>query len=180
MFNKEMFVEQCKKLATQDDCHKRIKSLLEDALKDSDSVMAALGEPTTAGFEVLYASDNLSIINFVWAPGMKLHAHNHNLWAVIGIYIGTEENTFYVRRDDAIVEQNTKDITTGDVMMLGREIIHSVKNASKKFTGGIHIYGGDFINVERSQWDEGSFKESRYDMEQTRQIFADANKKIAQ
>lgn len=180
MFNKETFVEQCKELATQDDCHKRIKNLLEDALKNPESVMAALGEPTTAGFEVLYASDDLSIINFVWAPGMELHAHNHNLWAVIGIYIGAEENTFYVRRDDAIVEQNSKDITTGNVIMLGREVIHSVKNVTEHFTGGIHIYGGDFINVERSQWDEDSFKESRYDMEQTRQIFADANKTIAQ
>lgn len=176
MFNKETFIEQCKELALNDDGHKRIKDLLVDVLKDPDSIMTELGKPSKAGFDVLYAADNLSIINFTWAPGMELHAHNHNLWAVIGIYTGAEENTFYVKRDDTIVKQNSKDVTAGNVVMLGREVIHSVKNATKKFTGGIHIYGGDFINIKRSQWDNNSAKESAYDMQQTRQIFADANR----
>ena len=176
MFNKETFIEQCKELALNDDGHKRIKDLLVDVLKDPDSIMTELGKPSKAGFDVLYSADNLSIINFTWAPGMELHAHNHNLWAVIGIYTGAEENTFYVKRDDTIVKQNSKDVTAGNVVMLGREVIHSVKNATKKFTGGIHIYGGDFINIKRSQWDNNSAKESAYDMQQTRQIFADANR----
>jgi predicted metal-dependent enzyme (double-stranded beta helix superfamily) len=177
MFNKENFIAQCRELASQADSHKHIKNLLDDALKDPVSIMTELGKPASAGFDVLYSSNNLSIINFVWAPGMELHAHNHNLWAVIGIYIGAEENTFYVRRNNTIVKQNSKNITAGNAVMLGREVIHSVKNATEQFTGGIHIYGGDFINIERSQWDQSSFKESAYDMEDTRKIFADANNK---
>jgi predicted metal-dependent enzyme (double-stranded beta helix superfamily) len=176
MFNIDTFIEQCKELALNDDGHKQIKNLLVDVLKDPDSIMTELGNPTEAGFDVLYAADNLSILNFIWAPGMELHAHNHNLWAVIGIYTGNEENTFYVKRDDTIVKQNSKNVTAGNVVMLGREVIHSVKNVTKKFTGGIHIYGGDFINIKRSQWDNSSAKESAYDMQQTRQIFADANR----
>ena len=176
MFNKEIFINQCKELALYDDCYKRIKTLLEDALKDPGSIMAELGKPASAGFDVLYTANNLSIINFVWAPGMELHAHNHNLWAVIGIYIGAEENTFYVRHDDTIIKQNRKNITAGNVVMLGHEVIHSVKNETEEFTGGIHIYGGDFIGIERSQWDESSFEESAYDMAHTRKIFSDANK----
>lgn len=176
MFNKDAFIEQCKEFALHEDGYKRIKILLADALKHPNSIMAELGKPTEAGFDILYAADNLSIINFIWAPGMELHAHNHNLWAVIGIYAGAEENTFYVRHDDSIVQQNSKEITAGNVVMLGREVIHSVKNSTKNFTGGIHIYGGDFINIKRSQWNHSSAKESAYNMQQTRQIFADANK----
>ncbi len=180
MFNKEAFIEQCKEVAHLDDSHKRIKLLLEEALKDPSSVMETLGKPTSAGVEVLYEADNLSIINFVWAPGMELHPHNHNLWAIIGIYTGVEENTFYVRKDNAIVKQNSKDINTGGVMMLGKDVIHSVKNTATEFTGGIHIYGGNFVGIERSQWDEGPTKEVPYDMEQTRQLFDDANNMMAQ
>jgi len=176
MFSKEIFVERCKELALGEGGYKLIKNLLEEALKDPDSIMAELGDPVKAGFDVLYAADNLSIINFVWAPNMELHAHNHNLWAVIGIYTGAEENTFYVRRGETIVKQNSKNVTAGKVVMLGREVIHSVKNATEHFTGGIHIYGGDFINIRRSQWDNSSDKESVYDMQQTRKIFADANR----
>ena len=176
MFNKEAFIEQCKSVAHLEDSHKRIKVILEDALKDPKSIMNELGRPTEAGVQTLYEASNLSILNFVWAPGMELHPHNHNLWAIIGIYNGVEENTFYVRKDDAIVRQNSKNIETGCAMMLGKDVIHSVKNTSTEFTGGIHIYGGNFVGVERSQWDESPRKEVPYNMEQTRQLFAVANK----
>jgi len=180
MFNKDVFINQCKEIAHLDDSHKRIKLILDEALKDPESIMKALGRPTSAGVEALYEAPNLSILNFVWAPGMELHPHNHNLWAIIGIYTGVEENTFYVRKDDEIVKQNSKNISTGNAMMLGKDVIHSVKNPSTEFTGGIHIYGGNFVGVERSQWDKGPREESPYNMDQTRQLFADANSIISQ
>ncbi len=179
MFDKDSFIEKCKELASLEDGHKKIKELLESSITDTTQIIDQLGKPSSAGFEILYHSDELTIINFVWAPGMELHAHNHNIWAVIGIYSGAEENTFYVRKDDTIVKQNVKNLSIGDVTMLGENVIHSVRNTTNDFTGGIHIYGGDFVDIERSEWDMENFQESPYDMEHTRQVFAEANKKLA-
>ncbi len=179
MFDKDSFIEKCKELAKLEDAHKKIKVLLEASITNPTQIMDQLGTPSSAGFDILYRSDELTIINFIWAPGMELHAHNHNIWAVIGIYSGAEENTFYVRKDDTIVKQNIKNLSVGDVTMLGENVIHSVKNTTAGFTGGIHIYGGDFVDIERSEWDMESFKESPYDMEHTREVFAEANKKLA-
>ena len=38
-------------------------------------------------------------------------------------------------------------------MPLGRDIIHSVANPLQKVTGAIHVYEGDFIAMERSEWE---------------------------
>jgi predicted metal-dependent enzyme (double-stranded beta helix superfamily) len=176
MFDKDEFIDQCKKFVKLEDGPRQIKSLLKEALVDTARVIEQLGEPNTAGFEILYRADDLTIINFVWAPGMELHPHNHNIWAVIGIYFGAEENTFYVRKNGEISQHSIKNIGSGDVVMLGENVIHSVRNSLQTPTGGLHVYGGDFVEVNRSEWDMTLSQESPYNIEHTKKIFADANK----
>jgi hypothetical protein len=38
-----------------------------------------------------------------------------------------------------------------------------VTNLLRRFTGGIHIYGGDFFDKARSLWDPETFKEQPSD-----------------
>ena len=45
----------------------------------------------------------------------------------------------------------------------GRDIIHSVTNPIARLTGAIHVYGGDFFGVPRSEWDPESLLEQRCD-----------------
>ena len=177
MFKREEFISKCKELVKLEGGHKKIKSLLQESLLDTGQVIKELGEPDSAGLDILYRADDLTILNFVWAPNMELHAHNHNIWAIIGIYSGVEENTFYIRKNGTIVKQNSKNLEAGDVVMLGEDVIHSVRNPTDAATGGIHVYGGDFVAVMRSEWDMDSFQESPYDMEHTRKVFADANRR---
>jgi uncharacterized protein YjbI with pentapeptide repeats len=49
----------------------------------------------------LYHASDLTILNVVWAPRMTIMPHNHQMWAVIGIYTGREDNIFW-RRAGAI------------------------------------------------------------------------------
>jgi hypothetical protein len=37
------------------------------------------------------------------------------------------------------------------------------------------VYGGDFVNQPRSQWDPDTLAEQRYDAAQVRRLFAEAN-----
>jgi predicted metal-dependent enzyme (double-stranded beta helix superfamily) len=34
---------------------------------------------------MLHRSDDLTILQIVWAPGMRLFPHDHDMWACIGI-----------------------------------------------------------------------------------------------
>ena len=62
-----------------------------------------------------------------------------------------------------------------DAEPLGHNIIHSVTNPIPRLTGAIHVYGGDFFNVERSEWDPESLLEQPYDTKRTMQRFEEAN-----
>jgi predicted metal-dependent enzyme (double-stranded beta helix superfamily) len=59
-----------------------------------------------------------------------------------------------------------------DTTLLGRDIIHSVTNPIPRLTGAIHVYGGDFFGVARSEWDPETLREQRYDVERAQRLFA--------
>ena len=57
--------------------------------------------------------------------------HNHQLWALIGVTHGSEENEFFRRSAHAIEPSGSgRVITEGEVLRMGDDTIHSVKNPS--------------------------------------------------
>jgi predicted metal-dependent enzyme (double-stranded beta helix superfamily) len=59
---------------------------------------------------------------------------------------------------------------------LGRDIIHSVLNPIKRLTGAIHVYGGDFFGVPRSEWDPEELVEHPFDVQKTLALFEESNR----
>ena len=102
MFDAERFVDDCRSALGEKDSHKAIRELLTRAVSEPGDVLATLGEPSEAGFLKLYNGDDLTILNVVWAPMMTLMPHNHNMWAVIGVYTGREDNIFWRRNTGSI------------------------------------------------------------------------------
>ena len=182
MFQKDRFVEDCRSAVGEG--QKAIRELVLEAVADPSGIVAELGEPTKAGISPLYDGDDLTVINFVWAPCMTLPPHNHNMLAVIGIYSGREDNIFWRRIDDgagngsgpAIETAGAESMEPGQAASLGRDIIHSVANPLAKLTCAIHVYGGNFFNPPdpRSQWDHETLAEQPWDMDHTRAVFRQA------
>ena len=108
---------------------------------------------------------------------MTVQPHNHEMWAVIGIYGGREDNIFWRRIADdpegRIEAAGAKALCTGDCVPLGRDLIHSVTNPIPKLTGAIHVYGGDFFEAERSEWDPESLDEHPLDIARVKAQFSD-------
>jgi predicted metal-dependent enzyme (double-stranded beta helix superfamily) len=130
------------------------RDVLDRALCDPGSVQQAL-PATRAELTPLHRSDELTVLKVVWAPHMWIQPHDHRMWAVIGIYGGQEDNTFFRReRDDPahVARSGAKQLATGDIGVLGDDAIHSVENPLAVCTGAIHVYGGDFFARERSDW----------------------------
>ena len=182
MFRKDRFVEDCKLAVAQG--QSAVRELVREAVADPSAIVSELGEPAKAGVYPLYHAADLTVINFVWAPYMTLQPHNHNMFAVIGIYSGREDNMFWRRIDNGagdgagpgIEAAGAESLGAGQVATLGRDIIHSVANPIAKLTSAIHVYGGDFFDPPeaRSQWDHLSLLERPWDMEHTRAIFRQA------
>jgi len=82
---------------------------------------------------------------------MSLMPHNHQMFSVIGIYSGREDNVFWRRTGTSIEAAGAKSLGVGDVASLGRDIIHSVLNPIGKMTCALHVYGGDFFRTGRTE-----------------------------
>ena len=179
MFELEKFIEDCKAARREDESHKAVREVVAAAVSDPAGIMAALGEPEEAGFQTLHQSDELTILNFTWAPLMTLMPHNHTMWAVIGLYTGREDNIFWRKGPDGLEAAGAKSLGSGTAAALGRDIVHSVTNPLEKMTSALHVYGGDFFAPGRSEWDPETLEERPFDVEKSRRIFREANARFA-
>jgi predicted metal-dependent enzyme (double-stranded beta helix superfamily) len=175
MLNLDTFIADCLAAVRADPTHRAAHEVMNRAFADPGAVLAAVGEPAASGLSTIHCSPELTILNVIWKPGITIRPHNHEMWAVIGIYSGREDNIFWRRlKDDAhgrVEAAGAKALSTGDVVPLGKDIIHSVTNPIDQLTGAIHIYGGDLFGVPRSEWDPGALTERPYDMAKTRETF---------
>jgi predicted metal-dependent enzyme (double-stranded beta helix superfamily) len=174
MFDLDTFLGDCQTAARDADPRSAIRGLLQRTVEQPGDVAAVLGRDE-GGIDVLYSSDDVTVLNVVWAPHMTIAPHDHRMWAAIGIYGGAEENRLFKRGTDTIQRAGERLLDTGDVFGLGSEAIHSVHNPRQRFTGGIHVYGGDFVHAPRSQWDPDSLTELPFDIEAAQLQFAQAN-----
>jgi predicted metal-dependent enzyme (double-stranded beta helix superfamily) len=179
VFDLDCFITDCKAVMAAGGGQKEIRELMRGAVDDPAQVVRVLGEPKKAGIELLYRSENLTMINVVWGPRMTAMPHNHHMWAVIGMYGGREDNIFWRELPaDArwpIEAAGVQALMPSDVCTLGKDIIHSVTNPLCKFTSAIHIYGGDFVTQQRDQWEEESLRKRPYDAVDAKRRFDEAN-----
>jgi predicted metal-dependent enzyme (double-stranded beta helix superfamily) len=176
MFDTDRFIEDCRAALEGGQGARHVREVVARAVADPAAVMRRLGEPTQGGIRVLCRSPELTVINVLWPVGQIVMPHDHAMWAVIGVYSGREDNILWRRLPDAadgrIEAAGAKTLGAKDVLSLGADAIHSVVNPVPRVTGAIHIYGGDFFAVARSEWDPDSLRERPYDMEKVLRMFA--------
>ena len=177
MLNLDRFITECRAALTQPTPELVIKEILEGTVSSPSEVEAALGTPRQGSIATLHHARDLTILNVVWTPGMAVYPHDHRMWALIGLYGGREDNTFYRRSPTGLQVARGKQLETGNTALLGESVIHAVANPLRVFTGAIHIYGGDFFGTARTEWDRETLQEKPFDIERARKLFADANQR---
>src|SRR5689334_7021595 len=178
MFDLEQFTADCRTALKQDSSHKSVREVLDRDVADPGGIVKTLGEPKRPEIQKLYHAPDLTIINVIWGPMMTVMPHNHNMWAVIGMYTGREDNVFWRRLPDGsgrIEAAGARALCVGDAEPLGHNLIHSVTNPIPPLTGAIHIDGGDFFTAHRSEWDAETLLEGPMDGKKAVRRFDEAN-----
>ena len=179
MFSIDRMLEDCRAALAQGG-QPAVEEVVARAVRDPAGALKDLGEPTRAGVFPLFQSNDLTILNLVWGPHMTIMPHDHRMWAVIGIYTGREDNIFWRRPAGGpmgrIEAAGAKAISEREAVPLGRDIIHSVLNPIPRLTGAIHVYGGDFFAVTRSQWDPERLMEEPFDVDRLFARFDESNR----
>src|SRR3989442_7546890 len=183
MFDLDRFKAECSAAVTERAAVQAVREVVARAVEDPEAVLKALREPVRSEVQTLHRSTDLTILNVIWGPRMTVMPHNHEMWAVIGIYSGREDNILWRRfpgeSSSRIQAAGAKALSEREAFPLGRDIIHSVTNPIGRLTGPIHVYGGDFFGVARSEWDAERLVEQPYDVQKTLQLFEESNRVYA-
>ena len=168
MFDLEQFIAECRRHAAQGEA-KAILNLMRQAVRDPEALKQAVS-PLDATVGVLdapplFRAADLTVLNVTLRPGILSIPHEHRMWAVIGIYEGQENNTFYRRSEGGLEPVNTREVTAGEAILLGPDIVHAIENPLPTQTLGLHVYGGDLFAEPRSMWSPAG-EEHPYDIPQ--------------
>jgi predicted metal-dependent enzyme (double-stranded beta helix superfamily) len=144
MFDAELFVSECQAALNAADPVNSVRAIVSNAIGDS----ASIGD----GYEVLLWSQHLTVQRILWPSGLFTSAHEHRMWAVIGVYRGAELNHFYERTPDGLKECEGRTVACGEVLVLDADVIHTPENPHREVTAALHVYGGDILAVERNAW----------------------------
>ncbi len=157
----EEFVETCRSVLDRADAADRVAAAMTPVLADSDALSAAIEahRPPGGGPAVIHRSDDLTVLGLAVPAAFVSPVHDHTIWAVVGIYIGAEDNVFYRRADadnadGGIVETGRAVLHTGEVLALPPDAVHRIANSGTDTMRALHVYGGDLFATHRSQWDD--------------------------
>ena len=164
MFDLETFIAACRAALSEPKPVLVVRELVERAI----SVPADLDEalPQT-GVTVLACDPRLTVLGVVVPGGLpkKLSVpHDYRMWAVVGVYGGQEDNQFFRRAQDTLVDSGGRSLMPCDALAMGDDTIHAVHNPLQHSgLAAIHVYGGDLIGAKRSMWPEPDRIEQPYD-----------------
>lgn len=171
MFDLQQFVDGC--LAALDDPKpaRRVEGLVREAISDPSAVRDAFAKAGNVERQgpLTFAcrQADLSVVDVTTPPGLKSPAHNHKMWAVIGVYDGQEHNQFYRYEDGELRGKGERLLKEGDVAVLGPEAVHAIANPLPATSSAIHVYGGDLVERPgRSMWNPHTEEHEDYDLTQ--------------
>ncbi len=175
-FELEGFLDACRRAIAGNDAERAVRELVLATVAERAPVLAALGDREHGGLLTLFRSPELTVLDFAWPPWMCFKPHNHNMWSVVGLLSGREDNVFWRRTEASIEAAGARSLGAGEVGTLGVDIIHSVTNPIGKWTRALHVYGGDFFAPPkpRSEWEHETLSERPWDLDDTRRLFAEA------
>jgi predicted metal-dependent enzyme (double-stranded beta helix superfamily) len=112
MFDLQKFVDACRAALNDPRPAERVETLVKEAISGPAAVRDAIENaanvegqgPVTFGCR----DSSLSVVDVATPPGLKSPAHNHKMWAVIGVYDGQEHNRFYRYEDGELQEKGER------------------------------------------------------------------------
>jgi predicted metal-dependent enzyme (double-stranded beta helix superfamily) len=160
------FVSRCELASRAHDAQAQVAALLREVIERPGDLAEALsGHTNIENLEdlIVYRSETLTLLHGLLPPGFTAAPHNHNLWSVIAVYAGQEDNVFFEKDGPRLVETRRVSIMAPGVVSNSPDVIHSIHNPRGIELRAVHAYGGDLLATPRSSWDAESHEETSFD-----------------
>ena len=163
----QSIVDEMLDVAEEPDGQDRVEAILRSAMADDDVAEAIAARTGLASLEdmAIHRSDALTVLATTIPPGFVAAPHNHNIWSVVGVAKGREDNEFYEREGDGLVKVGAQSVDAPGVLANPADVIHAIANNTDEPLVVMHAYGGDLFRTPRSNWDPDTHEELPFDWE---------------
>ena len=163
----EQLVVDCQAVAGGPDSQEEVQAVLAVAVKRPEVGEAVAGYEGIQSLEDLafHRSTSLTLLAAALPPGFSAAPHNHDLWSVVGVCRGREDNQFFERDGQGLKEVGEASVVGPGVLANDPEVIHAIHNPLDTPLLALHAYGGDLLSTPRSNWDPETREEIPFDWE---------------
>jgi predicted metal-dependent enzyme (double-stranded beta helix superfamily) len=161
----ESVVEKCLSALKTADPQGNVESVVLDAARNPSITDAISHRTEFANLQdlAIYRSESLTLLAGSLPPGFRAGPHNHNLWSVVGVCAGQEDNEFFERTDDGLRQIGRTSVVAPGVLANDVDVIHAISNPLDVPLVVLHAYGGDLFGVDRSNWNPETHEEVPFD-----------------
>ena len=163
-------IEKCQHALESPDPQGSVEAILLDAAKDPAIVHAVSNRMKFTSLEdlAIHRSERLTLLAGALPPGFSAGPHNHNLWSVVSVCAGREDNQFFERNGDRLAQIGEASVVAPGVLSNAADVIHAIRNPLDTPLLVLHAYGGDLFATPRSTWDAETHEEIPFDWEKVR------------
>ncbi len=113
--------------------------------------------------QVFYRSPNLTMLKVCFPSGRRTPPHDHGTWAMILLLSGEEKNTLYRRDNGKLRKASEVSLKPGTVLPMLAETAHVAESIGDRPAIGLHVYGGDILELPRHMWHPQTLEEHALD-----------------
>ena len=163
-------VERCQRALEGPDPQSSVAAILLEAAKDPAVAEAISNRTEFANLEdlAIHRSQRLTLLAGALPPGFSAGPHNHNLWSVVSVCAGQEDNQFFERDGEGLRQKGAASVIAPGVLANDADVIHAISNPLDAPLVVLHAYGGDLFATPRSHWDPETHEEIPYEWEKVR------------
>jgi predicted metal-dependent enzyme (double-stranded beta helix superfamily) len=136
------------------------RGVMDELCTDPDSLVEALSYISGTGgnaAQIFYRSPTLSLLKVNFPVGRRTPPHDHGTWAMILLLSGVEKNTLYRVDDDGDLRRVSEVVLErGSILPMRASAVHVAECIGGAPAIGLHVYGGDILDLKRRMWDPES------------------------
>ena len=161
----ESVIEKCLSALESPDPQASVESVVLAAAGDPEITEAISHRTKFSNLQdlAIYRSESLTLLAGSIPPGFRAGPHNHNLWSVVGVCSGQEDNEFFERTDNGLRQIGRTSVVAPGVLANDVDVIHAISNPLDVPLVVLHAYGGDLFGIDRSNWDPETHEEVPFD-----------------
>jgi len=155
-------VTRCARAGESADPMNSVREVLESLrsnLADMERTLQHI--PGTGGNarQIFYRAPDLVMLKVCFPNGRRTPPHDHGTWAAILLLSGEEKNTLYRRESGALRKAGQVTLARGSILTMRPDTVHVAECVGDAPAIGLHVYGGDILELPRRMWNPQTLEE---------------------